>query len=90
MHLDPASQIFFRCLVQTLCSLELASGDHVDPDFAIKLMESVAATLQECNEQIRGALECELEVMRECSSDPEVTQFLDRFMESFGLSHESD
>ena len=72
-------------LIDVMAFLELSDDDVVEPDSAVKVLESVGATLEECTVEERAALQEALAQARRAEenrlSRPEVLEFYDTFME---------
>jgi hypothetical protein len=85
-----------RSLIQAALFLELSGDDVVDPDSAVRALESIAHELADAGEAERLALREVLdELIREeqdrlggSAPRPEVIQFYRSFMENLGLQAE--
>jgi hypothetical protein len=85
-----------RSVIEAALSLELSGDDVVDPDSAVKALESIAHELQGMGDTERLALREALdELIEEERSRPsgstsraEVIEFYCTFMEKFGLESE--
>jgi hypothetical protein len=82
-----------RSVIEAARFLELSSDDLIDPDAAVKILESIALELVRSDDAERTALREALDELigeelagREgCPSRQEVVDFYESFMENFGL-----
>jgi hypothetical protein len=83
-----------RALINAAAFLELADDKDVNPDLALQALEEIALHLAECGEAEKKALAEVLAEMRaaelETGPRPEVLEFLDTFLTSFGLAAEGE
>jgi hypothetical protein len=85
-----------RSVIVTARFLELSGDDSVDPDFAVKALESIDHELRGIGEAERAALREALgELVEKEQAGPsgsaprwEVIEFYQSFMENFGLEQE--
>ena len=85
-----------RSVIEAALFLELSGDDVVDPDSAVKAMESIAYELSHSSDAERIALreavdeliDLERGVSPPRTPRPEVIEFLKSFMESVGLEGE--
>ena len=74
-----------QCLIQQLIALEFAEDDCVNPDFAIKIMESVAIELQSLGKQDAAILSGILDSLSVQIRNQEHKEFVSTFMENFKI-----
>ena len=86
-------QTLAKALVDALAFLELSGDDVVDPDSAVKVMESIAATLQEASEEERNAIVVaamrELNAQSAADAPEEVLDFYEHLAADLGLEEEA-
>jgi hypothetical protein len=82
-----------KAVVDVLAFLELSGDDVIDPDSAVKAMESIAATLHDASEEERAALaEAAMsELNRQSAADAteEVLDFYEHLLADLGLEEEA-
>jgi len=78
-----------RALINAAAYLELADESQVNPDLALQALEEIALNLSHCTAEEKQALIEVLVDMRtaelEQQTRPEMLDFLDSFLASFGL-----
>ena len=78
-----------RALINAAAFLELSGEKALDPGAAVQALEEIAYTLSHCTPDEKAAVAEVLEEMRavelENGPRPEVLEFLDTFLTSFGL-----
>ncbi len=83
-----------RALINAAAYLELADESQVDPDLALQALEEIAFNLSHCTAEEKQALAEVLADMRaaelEQQTRPEMLEFLDNFLVSFGLEDEEE
>ena len=81
-----------RALINAAAYLELADESQINSDFALQALEEIAFNLSHCADEERHALAEVLADMRAAELDnqtrPEMLEFLDTFLASFGLDDE--
>jgi hypothetical protein len=81
-----------RALINAAAYLELADESQADPEFALQVLEEIAYNLSHCSGDARTITEEVLGEMRaaELENDPrpEMLEFLDSFLSSFGMDGE--
>ena len=86
-------QTLAKAIVEVLAFLELSGDDVIDPAVAVKLMESMAATLQEASEEERDAIigAAMFELNRQSAADApeEVLDFYEHLGADLGLEEEA-
>ena len=79
-----------RALINAAAYLDLADESQVDPDFAMQALEEIAYNLSYASEDEKKAVSEALADMRAAELDsqtrPEMLDFLDTFLVSFGLA----
>jgi hypothetical protein len=82
-----------RALITAVAFLELSSDEVVDADAAVEVLEQIGQDLSRCSDDEKAALKKILsrlhaeEQLNE--SRPEVLEFFETFLASFGLEDES-
>ena len=80
-------------LVHCVAFLELSGDDAVDPDWAVEAMEHVGAYLQRMSadqaEDVARQLGAIATNARLQKAPPEFVEFLERFLENFGVGGET-
>jgi hypothetical protein len=83
-----------RALINAAAFLELSGEQALDPGAAVQALEEIAYTLSHCTAEEKAALVEVLAEMRaieiESGPRPEVLEFLDTFLVSFGLEEGED
>src|SRR5262245_7656069 len=83
-----------RALINAVAFLDLSDDKAIDPELATQALEEFAFTLTHCSDEEKQAVTEVLAAMhaaeRESGPRPEMLEFLDSFMESFGLADEPD
>jgi hypothetical protein len=83
-----------RALINAAAFLELSDDRDLNPELAVQALEEIALHLSECGDEEKKALAEVLAEMRtnelETGPRPEVLEFLDNFLVSFGLADEAD
>lgn len=74
-----------RVILEYALFLEFSSNEELDPDTAVKQLESLSATLQEMTPEERSIFLAVVEKVAGRESKPEVTKFLIEFSQIFGL-----
>ena len=81
-----------RALINAAAYLELADESQVNPDFALQALEEIGFNLSHCTAEEKQALREVLADMQAAEMDnqtrPEMLEFLDTFLASFGLDDE--
>ena len=83
-----------RALINAAAYLELADETQVDPELALQALEEIAYNLSYASDDEKQAVAEVLAEMRaaelENQTRPEMLEFLNTFMVSFGLADESE
>lgn len=83
-----------RALVNAAAYLELTGEEGVDPESALQALEEIAYNLSYCTGDEKKALAAVLADMRASELDngarPEMLDFLDTFLDSFGLAGDDE
>jgi hypothetical protein len=83
-----------RALINAAAYLELADDPQADPELALQALEEIAYNLSYASEDEKKAVIEVLADMRAAELDsqtrPEMLEFLDTFLVSFGLADESE
>jgi len=83
-----------RAVINAAAFLELSDEDSVDPDLALQALEEISYNLNHADRAERQALVEALAEMRasemETGPRPDVLEFLDSFLETFGLEDGSN
>ena len=83
-----------RALINASAYLELADETQADPELALQALEEIAYNLSYATEDEKTALTEVLAELRAAELDnqtrPEMLEFLDTFLVSFGLADESE
>lgn len=79
-------KILIHCVVNILYTLEVASDDDINPDFAIKISEDSCYQISHVNKKDLNALLAVISKMGEDESDPQKKLFLDDFDDISGLA----
>ena len=85
-------KVLARALINAAAYLELADESQMNPDLALQALEEIALNLSHCTVQEKEALAEVLADMKsaelEQQTRPEMLDFLDSFLTSFGLDDE--
>ncbi len=83
-----------RAVINAAAYLELADESQVDPELALQALEEIAYNLSYATEDEKMAVSEALADMKAAERDnqtrPEMLDFLDTFLVSFGLADESE
>ncbi|ARF83263.1 hypothetical protein ACIG0C_34900 [Kitasatospora aureofaciens] len=88
--MDPLVPVLAGLVVDTVWLLDSCEDDEVDPDSAVKMMESVAGVLQRLPEDQLGRFLRTLRGLAESESDPQRREFLESFPGACGLVEDED
>src|SRR5947207_10212158 len=81
-----------RALINAAAYLELTGEDGIEPESALQALEEIAYNLSYCSDEEKKALADALADMRaaelETGPRPDMLDFLDTFLVSFGLDEE--
>ena len=78
-------EILMRAVVEAAAFLELAADDVLDPDVAVKELESMAYRLGQLNESEKRQLVAFTQAEADRASSVEYREFLRQFPEAMGL-----
>lgn len=79
-------KVLVTCLVDLLFGLEEADEDEVDSDFSVKMMESVGAELQDMGKEDMDNFVDIVNEMALKERDEVRKEYLECFIDNFGLS----
>jgi len=79
------NEILMRAVVEAAAFLELAADDVLDPDVAVKELESMAYLLGQLNESEKRQLVAFTQAEADRASSVEYREFLRQFPEAMGL-----
>ncbi|MFG2848860.1 hypothetical protein ACGF12_37780 [Kitasatospora sp. NPDC048296] len=88
--MDPLVPVLAGLVVDTVWFLDSCEDDEVDPDSAVKMMESVARVLQRLPEDQLGRFLQTLRGLAEAEPDPKRREFLESFPGACGLVEDED
>ncbi len=75
-------------LVGILYTVDSAEDEEIDPDFAVSIMESISADLQDLNQIDLNLLISELEKISKTEPESARREFINNFPINFGLIEE--
>ena len=83
-----------RALINAAAYLEMTGEEGIDPESALQALEEIAYNLSYCTDEEKKALAAALTDMRaaelETGPRPEMLDFLDTFLVSFGLAGDEE
>jgi hypothetical protein len=79
------NEILMRAVVEAAAFLEMAADDVIDPDVAVKELESMAYLLGQLNESEKRQLVAFTQAEADRASSVEYREFLRQFPEAMGL-----
>ncbi|MFE3032301.1 hypothetical protein ACFXKY_11670 [Streptomyces canus] len=88
--MDPLVPVLAGLVVDVVWFLDSCDDDEVDPDSAVKMMESVSWVLGRLPQDQRDGFLKVLADLAEAEQDPGRKEFLDAFPFASGLVEESD
>jgi hypothetical protein len=78
------NEILMRAVVEAAAFLELAADDVLDPDVAVRELESMAYRLVQLNERAKRQLVAFTQAEADCASSVKYREFLRQFPEAMG------